>query len=138
MIFSIILADEIQCFQTVYKKEKKNLIILARKFKIFKKIMNLFGISRSYFFNGRLSQIQLRNLGLGCDGVNVRISKKRLESIIILAWKFKWDIPQWAGVLVDKRLDRPKSSWLNFFNFVPEIEMLRSEGLFGKLGVIWK
>ena len=29
------------------------------------------------FFHGRLSQIQLRNLGLGCDGVNVRISEKQ-------------------------------------------------------------
>ena len=60
------------------------------------------------------------------------------NKIRILAWNFKWNIPQWAGVLVDKRLDRPKSSWLNFFNFVPEIEILRSEGLLGKLGVIWK
>ena len=78
----MILADKLKLF---IKKKNIFLIILARKFKIFKKIMNLFGISRSYFFNGRLSQIQLRNLGLGCDGVNVRISKKRLESIIILA-----------------------------------------------------
>ena len=68
---------------SLQKRKKKNLIILARKFKIFKKIMNLFGISRSYFFNGRLSQIQLRNLGLGCDGVNVRISKNKLELIIV-------------------------------------------------------
>ena len=47
-------------------------------------------------------------------------------------------LPQCAGVLADKRLDLPKSSWLNFFNFVPDIEIPRSEGLRGKLGVICK
>jgi len=37
--------------------------------------------------------------------------------------------------LVDNLLVLPMSSWLNFFNLVPETEMPLSEGLLGKLGV---
>lgn len=37
--------------------------------------------------------------------------------------------------MVDNLLVLPMSSWLNFFNLVPETEMPLSEGLLGKLGV---